>query len=76
MMCRACRLEPDPERQPVVVAHLGLHAHHCSECGKLRTCYMDPCRFRGRFQRRAGDKQFVCFVCIDAAATAVEKAAA
>jgi hypothetical protein len=60
-MCRACRLEPDPERKPVAVAHLGLHAHTCSECGKLRTCYANPCVARGR----GDDKGWVCFVCVD-----------
>jgi hypothetical protein len=77
-MCRACRLEPDPEQRPVVVAHLGLHAHTCCECGKLRTCYQNPCVFRGRLLRRASDPHFVCFVCVDAAkaeAAAREKAA-
>ena len=70
-MCRACRLEPDPERQPVVVAHLGLHAHHCSECGLLRTCYADPCAYRGRGDnardsRHAGAlAPWVCFICED-----------
>jgi|HubBroStandDraft_4_1064222.scaffolds.fasta_scaffold02675_2 hypothetical protein len=30
-------------RLPVKIAHLGLHAHTCTECLKLRTCYVKPC---------------------------------
>lgn len=75
-MCVACRLEPNPEQKPVEVAHLGLHAHTCSECGKLRTCYVNPCAFRGRYLRRATDPQFVCFVCVDAVEAAAEREAA
>jgi hypothetical protein len=74
-MCKACRVEPDPERKPVEVARLGLHAHTCSECGKLRTCYQDPCPARARGDNARDPRQvlptWICFVCVDAAETEV-----
>lgn len=81
-MCKACRLEPDTEHQPVQVAHLGLHAHTCSECGLLRTCYQNPCATRARGDNVRDSRQvltpWICFVCRDAAAAvaiAAERAA-
>lgn len=48
-MCKALRDVPlTPEQmQPVVVAHLGLHSHTCSECGRECACYQVPCESRG-----------------------------
>ena len=76
-MCKSCRdvTLPAIASKPVVVANLGLHSHTCHECGLERTCYADPCEFRGRQLRRATDKHVVCFVCKDAA-EAAKKAAA
>jgi hypothetical protein len=47
-MCQGCRTEPiDYTKKPVEVAHLGLHAHQCTDCRHFFSCYQDPCRLRG-----------------------------
>jgi len=75
-MCKALREVPlTPEQmQPVVVAHLGLHSHTCSQCGHDRACYAAPCRFRGRATHGGDRRTWICGLCAEqnarAAATA------
>jgi hypothetical protein len=51
------------ERQPVVVARLGLHSHTCTECGRECACYREPCAARGRATHPGDRRQWLCAPC-------------
>jgi len=64
-MCKACREIPlaPAEMQPVAVAHLGLHSHTCTDCGRECSCYQVPCPTRGRSTHGGDRRQWFCGFC-------------
>lgn len=68
-MCKACREVPltAEQMQPVVIAHLGMHSHTCTGCGRECICYQVPCPARGRATQLGDRRTWLCAPCRESA---------